>query len=103
AFKFHAKDNTPSQALFRKYLSAAARTRVDVQVDSSRPDGDVRVVITYRAPLYMPGAGRILDPDHTWPYEYTITSTAILPNEVPVSAQQTLGIDYQSNYPFLLR
>src|SRR5262249_53626776 len=26
AFKFHAKDNTPSQALLRKYLSAAART-----------------------------------------------------------------------------
>jgi hypothetical protein len=100
AFQMHARDNTSAATLSRKYLSAAARTRIDVDVDDSRTDGDVRVTITYRAPLYIPGAGRLLAPNRSWPYEYPITSKAVLPNEVPVSANKTLGIDYKSDYPF---
>jgi Flp pilus assembly protein TadG len=100
AFQMHARDRTPAAALTRKYLSAAARTRIDVTIDDSRSDGDVRVTVTYRAPLYIPGVGRILAPNHSWPYEYPITSTAVLPNEAPLSARKTLGIDYRSDYPF---
>jgi hypothetical protein len=83
-------------ALENKYRGAAGRTTYTLDVDRSRPDGDVKVTVTYRAPMFIPGAARLFDRDGQAPYEYTIQTTAILPNEAPVSADRTLGIDYRS-------
>jgi Flp pilus assembly protein TadG len=83
-------------ALEAKYRGAAARTTYTLDVDRTRPDGDVKVTVTYRAAMWIPGAARLFDRDGKAPYEYTIESTAILPNEAPVSADRTLGIDYRS-------
>ncbi len=82
--------------LLNKYRGAAGRTTFTVNVDRSRPDGDVKVTVTYRAPMFIPGAARLFDKDGKPPYDYTIESTATLPNEAPVSADRTLGIDYRS-------
>jgi Flp pilus assembly protein TadG len=79
-----------------RYLTAASRTSWQQQVDTSRPDGDLTVTVTYRAPLHIPGAARILNPNGSQ-NEYSITSKATLPNEAPASANGTLGIDYESH------
>ena len=47
-------------------------------------------------PDVHPRAARLFDQDGQAPYEYTIQTTAILPNEAPVSADRKLGIDYRS-------
>jgi hypothetical protein len=86
----------PPQQLMQHYLVASVRTTCKLEIDRSRPDGNIRCTVTYRAPLYIPGSARILDPDGKWPYEYPITSTATLPVEGPRTPQGTLGIDYQS-------
>jgi Flp pilus assembly protein TadG len=78
----------------KRYLNAASRTTCDV--GSPQPDGTLTVTVTYRAPLHIPGAARILNPSGWWTNEYAIRSTAKLPNEAPASANGTLGIDYQS-------
>lgn len=85
-----------TSTLANRYLTAASRTTWQMKIDKSKPDGDVTVTVTYRAPLHIPGAARVLNPNG-WPRnEYAITSTATLPNEAPASADGTLGIDYQS-------
>jgi hypothetical protein len=84
------------QQLMQHYLVASVRTTWKVDIDRTRPDGLVRCTVTYRAPLYIPGSARILDPDGRWPYEYPITSTATLPAEGPRTPLGTLGIDYMS-------
>lgn len=84
------------QQLMQHYLVASVRTTCRIEIDRTRPDGNVRCTITYRAPLYIPGSARILDPDGRWPYEYPITSVATLPAEGPYTQTGTLGIDYQS-------
>jgi hypothetical protein len=83
-------------AMENRYLGTAAKTSWQKQIDNSRPDGDVTVTVTYRAPLHIPGAGRLLDPDGKPPYEYPITSSAKLPNEAPANDKRTLGIEYHS-------
>jgi Flp pilus assembly protein TadG len=88
--------NAPFATMARRYLATASRTSWRTQVDNSRPDGGLTAIVTYRAPLHIPGAGRILDPDGSPPYEYPITSSATLPNEAPANDSRTLGIDYQS-------
>jgi hypothetical protein len=40
---------------------------------------------------------RILGPRSALLNEYTITSSATLPNEAPANDNKTLGIDYQSD------
>ncbi|HZV06361.1 MAG TPA: hypothetical protein VE999_14875 [Gemmataceae bacterium] len=82
--------------MMNRYFAAASRTSWQMQVDTSRPDGDLTVTVTYRAPLHIPGAARILNPNGQPPNEYSITSSATLPNEAPASANGTLGIDYES-------
>jgi Flp pilus assembly protein TadG len=76
----------------QRYLSAASRTTWQVNIDQSRPDGDVTVRVTYRAPLYIPGAARALGMGN----EYPITSSATIPNEAPANDSRSLGIDYRS-------
>lgn len=88
--------NASPKALKSFYLTAAARTEYTCEVDTTRPDGPVRCVVTYYAPLRVPGPARWLDPDGQWPYEYPVKSWAVLPAEGPDTADRTLGIDYQS-------
>jgi hypothetical protein len=93
----YPRSNAPLDFLVRKYLNAAMRTTFEIQTDNSKPDGDVTCTVTYRARLLIPGPARLFaTASGRWPYSRQIVSRATLPNEVPVSADQTLGIDYRS-------
>jgi Flp pilus assembly protein TadG len=87
----------PADFLRRKFLSAAARTTVKVEVaDATDPHTLVTVTVTFRSPLYFPVASRFLDPDRSAPFEYPLTATVTLPADGPKSKDGTLGIEYQS-------
>lgn len=92
----YPRGNAPADYIIRKYLNAAGRTTYTVAGEVGTPGADTTAVVRYRAPLYFPVVSRFLDPDGVWPYEYTIESRAVLPNETPVSADRRLGIDYRS-------
>jgi Flp pilus assembly protein TadG len=87
--------NAPASALTSRFLCAAARTDWHSTIDP-HSHGDVKVTVTYRAPLHIPGAARVLAAKGQGPFEYAITSSATLPNEAPASPDGTLGIEYQS-------
>lgn len=84
------------EKLRRHYLRVAARTSVTVEIPKKVRGGDVTVTVEYRAPFIIPGIAKILDPDHTAPYEMPIRTTVTLNLEYPVSANGTVGIDYRS-------
>jgi hypothetical protein len=92
----YARANAPAGYLFKKYLNAAARTTFEVGGNPNEPGGPTTLTVTYRAPLLIPGVNRFLDPDGHWPYEMEVVSRATMPNETPVSADHSLGIDYHS-------
>jgi hypothetical protein len=96
AVRPYPRSNAPADYLVRKYLNAASRTRYTITADDNTPNADTTVVLRYQAPLYFPGVSRFLASNNSWPYEYTIESRAVLPNETPVSADRRLGIDYHS-------
>jgi hypothetical protein len=81
--------------LERKYLSAAARTTVELTAGTG-PHDRLTVTVKVRAPLYIPFVSRFLDPDLSAPFEYPLEATVTLPNNAPVSKDGTLGIKYQS-------
>jgi Flp pilus assembly protein TadG len=87
----HPNANVPDSTLGARYLWAASRTSWQAQFDTPRK-GDVTVTVTYDAPLHIPGAARIFSSGR----DFTIRSSATLPSEAPVSADGTLGIEYQS-------
>jgi hypothetical protein len=84
------------QTLVQRYLSAASRTTWSPTPDQILPQDPVRFTVTYNAPLHIIPVARLFSVSAQWPYEYPISSTATLPNETPLSADRTLGIDYQS-------
>ena len=90
--RYEARPAT-AEALRIKYRNAVSRTEVTQVADDP---ASVQVTVEYSAPLYVPGVTRFLDPDGSWPYEFPIRTTARLPNERPVSADGTIGIDYHS-------
>jgi hypothetical protein len=92
----YTRINPTARKLFQRYLVAASRTTIRYDVDRSNPEGPIRCTVTYLAPLYIPGSARILDPDGSAPYDYPIVSIVTLPNEAPISADGTLGIEYES-------
>lgn len=92
----YRRSNPSYSKLYMRFMVAASRTTFTYELDRSKPDGLLRFKVTYKAPLYVPGSARILDPDGFWPYDYPIHSTVTLPNEAPFNASRTLGIDYES-------
>jgi hypothetical protein len=90
------KANVPLTALGKRYFTAASRTTCQWQVDSPQA-GELTLTVTYRAPLHIPGAGRILAPNSGPLHEYQIVSSVTLPNEAPANESQTLGIGYKSD------
>ncbi len=96
----YSRTEAPISIVATKYANASTRLIIRVNDKDSLPDqpwpaGEpVSVKVTYRAPLYIPGARRFLTRGGLpW---VEITSVATLPNETPVSADRTLGIKYQS-------
>lgn len=88
-----------AKTLLNRYLTAASRTTWQPSVDQLAKvpsGGDLTFTVTYRAPLHIPGAARVLNRKGGPRNEYLVTSTAKLPNEAPASADGTLGIEYQS-------
>ncbi len=82
--------------LGRKFANAATRTTHSIGGDRNVPGGPLTMTVTYRCPIYIPGANRFLDTNGFWPYEMEIRSVATLPNETPMTTSRTLGIDYRS-------
>jgi hypothetical protein len=78
------------QSLQNRYGCATARSTVAIAWGTGKPNSDVSVTVTYRAPLHVPIVAAWLG------RQFTMTSTATLPSEAPRSADGTLGIGYQS-------
>ena len=89
--------SVPDTALGKRYLTAASRTTCKLPPDPPPAGGDLTITVTYRAPLHIPGAGRILAPNSGLLHEYKIVSSVTLPNEAPANESKTLGIDYKSD------
>jgi len=87
----------PTAASLRlRYYCASSRLRWQYQVLDSRPGGDLRFEVVYRAPLRIPGPARWLSARPGPPWEYEIRSFAVLPHEAPATESRTLGIRYRS-------
>jgi hypothetical protein len=84
-----ASRTAPVASVARRYQFAGAKTTI---TSADGPLTTVKVVYRYRCLLGV--AGRILDPDHSSPFEIVITSEAALPTETPPLGD--LGIDYHS-------
>ncbi|MEN9556828.1 MAG: hypothetical protein RLZZ232_3114 [Planctomycetota bacterium] len=80
----------------RQYLATGSRTTFKIDIPSRESGEPVTAEVTYRSGFLVPGAGRLLDPDGRWPWEYPLTSRTSLPLELPVSSEHTIGIDYRS-------
>jgi hypothetical protein len=76
--------------LQNRYGCAASRTTVAIDWGTGKPNSDIKVTVTFRAPLHIPVVAAWLG------RQYTMTSTATLPSEAPRSADGTLGIGYLS-------
>jgi len=92
----YARTNATLPVLLTRYLSGAVRTTYTIEKLDATPEGDIRFVVTYRAPLHIPGASRILAPNRATPLDFPIRSQAILPDAAPRSIEGGLGIDYRS-------
>lgn len=102
----YSRESAPVSVLGFKFANATARTSIEVNdkplsdlPTAAWPAGEpVKVVVTYKAPMYVPGARKILKPFGLF---YEMKSAATLPNETPLSAvnnpsNRPLGIDYRS-------
>ena len=102
AYDFYVSSDDPNAkppftTLTNRYLTAASRTTWSPPNFNNVPaNGDLTLTVTYRAPLHIPGAVRILSTNVWAQNEYAITSSVTLPNEAPASADGTLGIEYES-------
>jgi Flp pilus assembly protein TadG len=96
AYQAYTGSDASRTTLRRRYLTAVSRTSCAPLMPNIPLSGDVKVTVTYQAPLHIPGVSRFLDPNGQAPYKYTITSSATLISEAPVSSDGTLGIDYRS-------
>jgi len=85
-----------SSELVRHYLRVCHRVTVDRQLKSRNGKHEAIITVDYRAPLIFPGVARLFDQDHRRPYDYQLTATIHMIRSVPVSSNQTLGIDYRS-------
>jgi Flp pilus assembly protein TadG len=86
---------TPSISRYTtQYLVAASRINHEVQRQGTGDDTTIRCTVTYRAPLLIPGAAKILSPSGRAPWDYPITSIVTLPGEPPATPDEKPGIDY---------
>lgn len=100
AYSRYAADRSkaPSDYLARKYSFAQQAVAVNWTPTNPVQDQDITMIVTYRMPLHIPGAARILGYSNGI---YPITSTAVLQNEGPKREEgsdpsRPLGIDYRS-------
>jgi hypothetical protein len=74
----------------RRYRYAGSKTSLKV----TDKNGVTTVEVSYRYRCFLGVVGRMLDPDHTSPFEITIKSEVELPSETPPLGD--LGIDYHT-------
>ncbi len=93
----YCKGPAPADYMLTKYGCALAAT--DVTWDPAEPSVNepINVTLTYRMPLHIPGAARVLGAPGGF---YPITTKATLPNEGWVGAENQpnypMGIDYHT-------
>jgi hypothetical protein len=80
----------------RKYYAAKSRTSVEILNDVGGRTGEVTCRVTYRAPLFSPGMRRFFQTESNPDGDYLVVSDATLPSEAALTADGSLGIDYQS-------
>lgn len=89
-----------SDFVHRKYIYAAMMTKVTLQPHRFNFNEPLRVTVSFRMPLHIPGTGRVLGSLH-WTglgYYRDVTATAALPLETPDTEdpRRGLGINYDS-------
>jgi Flp pilus assembly protein TadG len=80
--------------VLNKFDYALKATEVSFDRDPVNWNEDLSVTVTYRMPMLIPGAGRILGQSGRAFYARDIVSTVVLPAETPRSENRTLGIPY---------
>jgi len=78
------------------FLDVDAKTDLPTVSVQHIPGAELTVVVTYRASVFTPLMAKFLDPDHTLPYEFPISSQTTLNLEYPTSDDGRLGIEYQA-------
>lgn len=84
------------EKLINHVKNVSARTTITPQIPNRRHGEEAWVDVEFRAPLFTPGAARLLDPDRKYPYEYPIKSSVRMTLECPETPDQKLGIDYRA-------
>ena len=84
------------EKLITHVKNVSARTTITPQIPNRRHGEEAWVDVEFRAPLFTPGAARLIDPDRKYPYEYPIKSSVRMTLECPETPDQKLGIDYRA-------
>ncbi|HEV8066795.1 MAG TPA: hypothetical protein VGP76_03595 [Planctomycetaceae bacterium] len=106
-YKLYTGGSASEEYVTSKYKFANMATHVTVN-STSRPDpsgsgqgADLAATVEYEMPLHVPGIGRLLGSQGSYPlnnfFTRKISSTVILEEELPQSDNQTLGVPYDSS------
>jgi hypothetical protein len=91
--------NSPASETYvaAKLRYALMATDVDLTIENNEFNADLKATVSYVMPMHVPGVGRFLGqgPASMY-YARTITSSAVLPLETPLSDNKRLGIPYAS-------
>jgi len=101
AYKFYTKGVAPSTYVIQKYQYADLATKVTIEPQSDAPNAELKVIVEYEMPINVPGIGRFIGDSSSWVlapfYTRKIQSSVLLEQEGPQSANQLLGIKYDSS------
>jgi len=92
----YAQVRASYESLRLRYYCASARTTTKIELADRKPGADLKFIVTYKAPLRIPGPARWLSQRGGPPWEIAIRSYAVLPAETPDTADGTMGIRYRS-------
>ncbi len=101
AYQFYTKGNAPQDYIVGKYQFADIATQITIEPQGNEPNSELKVSVEYEMPINVPGIGRFLGNQASWPtapfFTRKISSSVILEQEGPQSSNQLLGIEYDSS------
>jgi hypothetical protein len=94
--------NGPPEELFRRQWRYSERaTKVEFLRAEDVSNGSIKVKVSHKMALAIPGIGWLLGKIAPWPdvqhRVYDVWSTMELPSEAARTTDRTVGIDYRSN------
>lgn len=100
AYRQYTDGKAPREYVVAKYQYAELATRVTIEPESDAANSNLKVSVEYEMPINVPGIGRFLGQSPSWPgarfLTRKISSSVVLEKEGPQSANQLLGIQYDS-------